>query len=140
MTDLVKRYQFRDRNESVGYGLTVSQAYAVEALARRGALTMGELAEDLHLSVSAMTRVVQPLVESKVLQRERSPRDRRVTYVELSKKGEKMWERIEDDLVSVDEEILARIAPRDRDTLIRVLRALSGSIDRWRNEQEEETK
>ena len=32
MVGLLKLYQFRDRNETVAYGLSVSQAYALRSL------------------------------------------------------------------------------------------------------------
>ena len=69
MANLVKRYQFRDRNETVAYGLSVSQAYSLRALHQNGPLTMGELATELHLTVSTLTRVVDQLVEKQLVDR-----------------------------------------------------------------------
>ena len=34
--ELVKKYQFRDRNETVAYGLSVSQTYALGSIAKLG--------------------------------------------------------------------------------------------------------
>jgi hypothetical protein len=39
IAELVKKYQFRDRNETVAYGVSVSQAYALRALYRAGPCT-----------------------------------------------------------------------------------------------------
>jgi len=59
MVGLLKLYQFRDRNETVAYGLSVSQAYALRALAESGALAMSGLAEELKLTVSSKTHATK---------------------------------------------------------------------------------
>ncbi|MEN8184987.1 MAG: MarR family transcriptional regulator [Myxococcota bacterium] len=132
IAELVKKYQFRDRNETVAYGLSVSQAYALRALHRRGPLAMGELAQDLHLSVSTVTRVVDPLVDKGLVRRSRSAHDRRVCRVELAPRGFRLWRRLEDELMEIDEEILSILTGREREAVIRVLRTLSRATDAWR--------
>jgi len=132
---LVKKFQFRDRNDTVAYGLSVSQAYSLRALAERGPLTMGELAEDLGLSLSTMTRSVHPLVEQALLRRVSDPSDRRVCRIELTKEGQSLWSKIEGELVANDVEVLRTIAPSEREAVIRALAALSGAIDAWRAEK-----
>ena len=57
-SELVRGYQFRDREGICCHGLSVSQCYTLDALVRHGPASMGELADHLYLEVSTMTRVV----------------------------------------------------------------------------------
>jgi DNA-binding MarR family transcriptional regulator len=132
IAELVKKYQFRDRNETVAYGISVSQAYALRCLHREGPRVMKELAEDLHLTVSTLTRVVDQLVAKKLVRRSRSEEDRRLCRVELTARGRALWRRLEDELMEIDEEILSRLSSGERDAVISVLRLLAEATDAWR--------
>lgn len=132
IAELVKKYQFRDRNETVAYGISVSQTYALRALHRAGPLVMKALAENLHLSVSALTRAVDQLVEKKLVRRARSEEDRRLCVVELTARGSALWRRLEDELMEIDEEILSPLSEGERQAMIDVLRLLAEATDAWR--------
>lgn len=135
---LVKKFQFRDRNETVAYGLSVSQAYVLRALHECGPLTMGELADEMHLSVSTMTRVVAQLERKSLVRRSASAADGRVRRVALSARGRTQWRRIEGELVDSDVEVLRSVPAAQRETLIRAIDRLSEAIDRWRASQRED--
>ena len=138
---LVKKFQFRDRNETVAYGLSVSQAYVLRALHERGPLTMGELADEMRLSVSTMTRVVAQLDRKALVRRAADDPDGRVRRVGLTARGLAQWQRIEDELVASDMGVLRTIPAPERETLIRAIGQLSEAIDRWRaNVQRGETR
>ncbi|MGH7364668.1 MAG: MarR family winged helix-turn-helix transcriptional regulator, partial [Candidatus Methylomirabilales bacterium] len=49
--ELSRRYQFRDRNAICCHGLSVTQCYALDALAEDGALSVTALARHLFLAV-----------------------------------------------------------------------------------------
>jgi DNA-binding MarR family transcriptional regulator len=135
MSDLVKRYQFRDRGETVAYGLSVSQAYALSALARRGPLAMGALAADLGLSVSTLTRTVDALVARSLVRRIPDPEDRRVLRVELTPRGRKLWGQLEAELLAIDADVLRSLSPREREAVIRAMKLLAAATDAWREEK-----
>ena len=61
LSDLIRVYQFRDRDRICCHDLSVTQCYALEALVRRGPLTMNELAARLFLDKSTASRVVDAL-------------------------------------------------------------------------------
>jgi DNA-binding MarR family transcriptional regulator len=115
--ELVRRYQFRDRDQVCGYGLSVSQCYTLEALAA-GPMTMGQLAERLCLKISSATRVVDFLVESGVARRSEDPADRRVCRVELTAKGGALVARIQRDLIAEHEAVLRAVPAESRDAVI----------------------
>src|SRR5256885_16879631 len=61
MTELLRVYQFRDRDRVGYHGLTITQCYVLEILIRRGALTLNELAAAMCLDKSTLSRVVDGL-------------------------------------------------------------------------------
>jgi DNA-binding MarR family transcriptional regulator len=132
--ELVKKYQFRDRNETVAHGLSVSQTYALGTIARQGPLAMTDVAEDLRLTASTMSRVVDQLVRKGLVVREQSARDRRVWRVAATTSGRSLWRRIDDSLRAIDREVLASVAPAERPGMIRAVRLLSAATDRWRRD------
>jgi MarR family 2-MHQ and catechol resistance regulon transcriptional repressor len=64
IVELIKRYQFRDRDRILCHGISVSQCYALETLHSYSELTVNELANKMHLSISTITRVVDQLVKA----------------------------------------------------------------------------
>jgi DNA-binding MarR family transcriptional regulator len=132
MVRLIKKYQFRDRNETVAYGLSVSQAYALRSLAERGPLSMSTLAEDLNLTVSATTRLIDSLVAKSLVKRRQSDADRRVWRASLAVRGRRLWNQIEGELLDVDARVLQTLAPREREAVIRAMSLLVDATEAWR--------
>ena len=132
VTELVRKYQFRDRNEICCYGISVSQCYTMSALEEFGELSMHELADKMHLTVSTMTRVVDQLVEKGLAKRKTSPKDRRVCCVQLTRDGGTLLKTIEGELVDVEKQILEKINLDERETVILAIEDLSRAIEEWR--------
>jgi DNA-binding MarR family transcriptional regulator len=135
---LVRKFQFRDRNETVAYGLSVSQAYVLRTLRELGPLSMGGLAAEMRLSISTMTRVVAQLDRKSLVRRTPDVQDARICRVALSARGQVQWQRIEDELVAADLEVLQTIPSGERETVIRAIGKLSHAIDHWREEKKSE--
>jgi DNA-binding MarR family transcriptional regulator len=80
--------------ELIGLDVTSSQMSALVALSRTHERTMGELAEDLGLTESATTRLVDRLVGMNLVRRHRDDQDRRVVRVRLSSYGRQLVELV----------------------------------------------
>ena len=135
MAGLVRKYQFRDRNETVCHGLSVAQAYALRALHEEGPLAMGELASEQRVSVSTMTRVIDQLVRKGLAVRASDPSDRRLCRVVPTRAGGALWNTIEQELTENDAAVLRTLSPSERETVIRVIGQLSEAVDHWRARQ-----
>jgi len=116
--ELIRRYQFRDREEVCCFGVSVSQCYALEALQRRGPMSMGELAEHLCLEISTVTRVVDHLVREGFAERAPCSQDRRVCRVELTRRGRSLVGKIRGELVAEYQEVLRHIPQESREAVI----------------------
>jgi DNA-binding MarR family transcriptional regulator len=131
-TELVRKYQFRDRQELACHGLTVSQCHALEVLGEDGRVRMGSLASRLHLTESTATRIIDQLVGKDLAVRWLDDEDRRVCCVGLSPNGRRLHRRIRSELHARERAFLERMAEKTRRSLIDALGELSEAVDGWR--------
>ena len=122
--DLVRAYQFRDRNEICCHGVTVSQCYTLEALDRQGPMTMSELGNFLFLDISTVSRVIDQLEDAGHVVRIEDADDGRITRVQLTRKGQGIQARIEKSLRDDYKCILEVIPTRSRDDVVRAVTLL----------------
>ena len=61
VSDLVRVYQFRDRDKICCYDISITQCYALESLVRQGQMQMNELAAVLNLDKRTTSRVIDAL-------------------------------------------------------------------------------
>jgi MarR family 2-MHQ and catechol resistance regulon transcriptional repressor len=101
LSELARRYQFRNRDEVCCYGLTVSQCYALQALQQRQTLTSSALAYHLNLDLSSTTRLIDRLVRKKLVARTRSGADARVKEVSITPAGERLISRIDEEFAQM---------------------------------------
>ncbi len=132
VTTLVKKYQFRDRNDICCHGISVSQCYTLQALEESGVLTMQVLADELQLAVSTVTRIVDQLVNKQLVERQSAVRDRRVCQVRLTASGSELLHTIQAEFVAREQAILQRIPAVSRDHVIWAIGELSRAVDDWR--------
>ncbi|MHC5003249.1 MAG: MarR family winged helix-turn-helix transcriptional regulator, partial [Planctomycetota bacterium] len=116
--ELVRAYQFRDREGVCGQGLSVVQCYTLEALEREGPVTMSQLARHLYVELSTMTRIVDQLVSRGLATRHESVKDRRVRQVRITRKGSGLLSRIRAGLIEEYEKVLREIPPAGRDAVV----------------------
>ncbi|MGD2114370.1 MAG: MarR family transcriptional regulator [Acidobacteriota bacterium] len=121
LEDLIRLVQFRDRDRICCHGISVSQCYALEALASSGPLRLNELAGRLYLEKSTASRVVDGLVAKGHVERARHPEDGRAVLLAVTDGGRALYERIEGDLVAEVRALLADFEPEVRGAMTRLL-------------------
>jgi DNA-binding MarR family transcriptional regulator len=133
LTDLIRVYQFRDRDRVCGYGVTVTESHAVDRLTKVGPMTLNALAETLHLDKSTVSRVVDGLEEKGHVRRRRHPVDGRALLLEATAKGRRLCNRIEMDRVAAEEKLLVDFTPEmllaATTALSRLARAAADQVD-----------
>ena len=133
IVELIKKYQFRDRNQICCFGISVSQCYVLEALHTHGPLTMNELAKKMYLKISTMTRVVEQLVKKKYVRREEGLDDRRVRFINLTKQGRAIYKNAWENIFESEKVILKNIPAEHKAVLIDVLRKLNQAVSSWQS-------
>jgi DNA-binding MarR family transcriptional regulator len=131
IVELIKKYQFRDRNEITSFGISVSQCYVLETLHFQGALTMKNLAEQMHLTISTITRLVDQLEVKKLVSRKQHPNDSRVRMIKLTPRGEKVFLKSWENVFESEKKIFENIKPEHRKVLLSLLKDLNASVDQW---------
>lgn len=131
IVELIKKYQFRDRNQICCYGISVSQCYILETLHTHGPLTMNELAKKMYLKISTITRVVEQLVKKGYARREEGASDRRVRLINLTKEGKAVYEKVWKSVYESEKTILESIPPEHKKVLINFLMKLNQAVENW---------
>lgn len=131
IVELVKKYQFRDRNEILPCGISVSQCYILETLHTHGSLTVGKLAEKMYLKISTITRVVDQLVKKGYVIREQDSKDGRVFYNKMTEKGEEVYLESWNNIFISEKAILDNFDPQQKELLIDFLKKLNRSVSQW---------
>jgi MarR family 2-MHQ and catechol resistance regulon transcriptional repressor len=121
LADLIRVYQFRDRDRICCYDVSVSQCYGLEALVRRGPMTLNDLAAHLYLDKSTASRVVDALEKKGYVARSPHPEDGRSLRLVTTPAGRDLHARIESDLVQEERGLLADFDPQTRAAMIQLL-------------------
>lgn len=127
MSDLIRVYQFRDRDRTHCHGISVTECYALEAVNRHGPLRLGDLAERLHLEKSTMSRVVDALLRKGLVDRRTQEEDRRAVHIEATSRGRRLHERIAREARGRYRTLLEEVPPPSRSVVIGFLERLARS-------------
>ncbi len=125
LDDLVRLYQFRDRNVICCNDVSVTQCYAMRELARGGAMTLGALAKDLFLDKSTTSRVVETLERKGYVARSTHPDDARSIEIALTVRGRNLHRKIEATLIDEEKRLIAGLAPDVRRAATDLIRGLA---------------
>jgi len=117
--------RFRQRTlavaEEISPGLGLNAYAVLESLAQRGPTRQGDLAEKVALDKTAMSRLVQELLELELVERHPDPSDARAQLVDLSPAGREQMSRIRAGRHAAFEERLADWTDEELTELSRAL-------------------
>lgn len=121
---ITKMHRYRVAAELSELGLHVGQEMLLNQLWREDGLSQSELIARLGVEPPTVTKALQRLERSGFVHRTPDPKRPRLSHVHLTEKGkalqgpvEAIWQRTDDDL-------LAQLAPEDRQTMVRLVSAL----------------
>ena len=129
VADLVRVYQFRDRDRICCHDISVTQCYALETLVEHGSMRLSALAERLFLDKSTTSLVVATLVKKGYVEQGADAQDGRAIALSATRKGRSLCARITDDLVDQQKALLQDLDSDVRAGVVRVLRRLAQAAD-----------
>jgi MarR family 2-MHQ and catechol resistance regulon transcriptional repressor len=129
VADLVRVYQFRDRDRICCHDVSVTQCYALETIVAHGPLGLRALADRLFLDKSTTSRVVSTLVRKGYVEQRANAKDGRATTLSATRQGRRLCARITDDLVDQQKQLLQDLDPDVRAGVVQVLRRLAHAAD-----------
>src|SRR5438067_2142261 len=77
-SNLVRYYQYRDRDRQCCGGLSVTEWHALDTAVSRGELSIGELGQVLRMDKSSASRLAATLEKQALLERRPDPSNHRV--------------------------------------------------------------
>ncbi|WP_082053787.1 MarR family winged helix-turn-helix transcriptional regulator [Gordoniibacillus kamchatkensis] len=91
---LVRRFGLLQKDGAQCCGVSVVQSHIIYELYKRPDISLNELSELLSIDTSTLSRQVQQLVESELVQRQADPKDRRYVVLSLTDKGQEQHKEI----------------------------------------------
>ena len=125
LNQLVRVYQFRDRDRICCYDVSVTQSYAVETLVRKGPMRMQALADELFLDKSTESRVINALERKSYVIRLAESVDRRAVNLQATDAGRTLCENIRRDLIAEEKLMLDGLPPAIRQGAIAMLKQIT---------------
>jgi MarR family 2-MHQ and catechol resistance regulon transcriptional repressor len=129
LSHLVRVYQFRDRDKICCHDVSVTQCYALEVLVERGALRSMTLAGLLKLDKSTTSRVVDALVRKGYVEKTADPDDARAVSLRATRRGAALYQRINDELIAQQAELVRGLDPEVRAGAAEVIRRLARAAE-----------
>jgi len=108
--------------------LSMTQAEVVSYLTERHETTMGELSDHISVSLSAMTGVVDRLVQKGLVSRDRDETDRRVVRVSLTPAGDQLAAEVGQAKKAHAIAVLGALDESDRERLLEIMAKLTENL------------
>ena len=129
VADLVRVYQFRDRDQICCHDVSVTQCYALETLVANGPMRLSALAERVFLDKSTTSRVVNALGRKGYVEQRADATDGRAMLISATRSGHRLCTRINADLVEQQKQLLGDLAPEIRAGVVDVIQRLARAAD-----------
>ncbi len=113
------------------YGVSIVESRCIRTLHEKKQLTVNQLAQEMSLTSSRVTRIIDGLVAKKIVVRASSENDRRVYNLSLTPQGEKLANNLIQDHIKIHEEIIKKIPEDYHHSMIEFLRKLNEAVESW---------
>jgi DNA-binding MarR family transcriptional regulator len=126
--ELVRAHELCDRACLAQNGVTAAQGYTLLAFPEQDGLTMNALSDQMRLSNSTMTRMIDQLVQKGFVLRRPDDEDRRVVRVELTDQGREIRSTLEQSLRDLFSLVLNEIDEAERPLILHALEQVTRSV------------
>lgn len=113
------------------YGVTVAEFRCLKALLVNESVNMNQLAQEMQITNSRMTRIIDNLVDKKLVQRIENEQDRRMNIVTLTPDGQLKAQMMLQSAIAINSEILGRIPNEKHESVIDAIDLLGKAIESW---------
>jgi DNA-binding MarR family transcriptional regulator len=109
-------------------GITGSQFFVLQKISAKGRLTVSEVADKLSVSLSAITALVDRLVQAGLVVRSRDEQDRRLVWLEATEKGREIMERCIESRRDVAIKYFGQLPAEDLKKLLEIYEKVLASL------------
>jgi DNA-binding MarR family transcriptional regulator len=128
LSDVLRTYRLRDSEETCSFGITLTECYGLEALVRRGPLTLNEFADSLNLDKSTASRAAASLRRKRLATRGAHPVDGRALQLRATAAGKKLYEAIKRGSLACHSGLLEDYDPATCRAMTELLRRLDRAM------------
>jgi DNA-binding MarR family transcriptional regulator len=129
ITKLFQCCQERMQYQCERFGLPDAELRCLTLFGEERYLTAKGIALRMNLVKSRITKIVSGLVQKKLIQKIDDPKDSRVTLLSLTQQGTNKLNEINQFSSEIHSEVLQRMEPEQRKTLMTNLELLKGSME-----------
>lgn len=122
-----------ERNALSRGDVTLPQYWALEFMNRQQGCSMSQLAAELGMSSSAVTSVVDRLVQLELVERHPGDEDRRRVEAQVTGAGRALLQRLYAEKQQTLTNLFARVSRKDRNDYLRVIRLLVATLEAEEN-------
>lgn len=105
--------------------LSITEIHTIDAIGTEGNKTMGEIANNLRITVGTLTTAINRLIKKGYVERKRIEEDRRVVLVNLTESGQKVFDSHNLFHKEMIDEILENVQGNDLKVLTNALSEVS---------------
>ena len=131
----VRPYRMHGAGAFMDLDLTIPQLRVVFMLDESAAMSMSSLAQELGITLSACTHLVDRLVRADFVARSEDPADRRVVRCDLTVNGKLLAERLRESLPFERQEFLDRLSVEELGIIVRAMSIFQRVMDQMGPEQ-----
>ncbi|MCU0644588.1 MAG: MarR family transcriptional regulator [bacterium] len=113
------------------YGVSIGEFRCLRSLYHKKDPTVNQLAQELSITSSRVTRIVDGLVAKKLVRRITPETDRRIFNLSLTPKGEKLAAELVLKHIKIHEEIISQIPEDVHQLMIEMLGQLNRAVEDW---------
>jgi DNA-binding MarR family transcriptional regulator len=117
-------------DECCGEQVSMAQSHILFEIRRMGSPSMQQVAEELGMDVTTFSRQAKSLEGKRLITRQVSPDDRRVSLLGLTDSGRTVLKKIDNYLADRIERIFSQMSSFERETVVRSLGLLNEAVAR----------
>ncbi len=130
LEEVMRRIGRQYRQRLAADTITLGQFAILRSLAQEGPMAMGEVAHNLGVSLAGATGLIDRLVHADMVKRYRSDADRRVVWVDLSERGSREYERLQEERGKYFERIFSSLDDDRVAQLLDILRVIDEGLEK----------
>jgi len=128
LTGLAQATRCLRQDDAFCEGVTFHQFLVLDVIARNKELKMADLHRHLAVEKSTTTRLVNPLIKKKLLQRRTDPQDLRAAYLSLTKKGEQVHKNVRLCMMNFFHKVMDNIPENKTENVLTAVSLFIGAI------------
>lgn len=116
------------------FGISIPEWRMVAVLGEEPGLTSTQIASRVAMDKVAVTRAVQSLIEKRLVRRSSSQADGRVSHLNLTKAGQRVYDEVVPMALAVEHKVWGALAPAEKDYWDEMLSKMERRVSTLREE------